>query len=190
MTPEPFAMFDPPEDPPEAPARVTERDMLDALNRRHTQVVGNGDRWVRAEHVRNGTGFYGYDAEQHTEYGKSYGTLRIADYIALDGWESKGHRIHGFEVKVSRSDWLAELRDPDKAEAFRRYCHHWWLAVPDAAIVRDDLPKGWGLMVLGANGTLRIARRAPLLNPEPMPWPIVIGLGRAIQKTAARTMTA
>lgn len=37
--------------------KFTERDMLDALARRHTQVSqGVNDRWVRAEHVRNGTG--------------------------------------------------------------------------------------------------------------------------------------
>ena len=166
--------------------KITERDMLDALGKRFTAKLGNGDRWVRAEHIRNGTGFYGYHAENYALYGRGGGPLRTADFMALDCWESKGHEIHGVEVKVSRSDWLHELKDPDKAETFKRYCHRWWLAVPDASIVRDDLPDGWGLLVLGANGQLRAKKQAPKLSPEPMPVPIQFGLARAIQKTSIR----
>jgi len=163
-------------------AKVTERDMLDALNRRFTALLGNGDRWVRAEHVRNGTGFYGHSSDPEIRYAP----LRTADFMALDCWESKGHQIHGVEVKVSRSDWLTELKDPEKAETFKRYCHRWWLAVSDASIVRDDLPDGWGLLVLMPNGQLRAKKQAPKLTPEPMPMPIQFGLARAVQKTSIR----
>lgn len=45
------------EEPPSVPSKITERHMLDALNRRYTSDSGNGDRWIRAEHVRNQTGF-------------------------------------------------------------------------------------------------------------------------------------
>jgi hypothetical protein len=161
--------------------KFTERDMLDALARRYTQIsqVLN-DRWVRAEHVRNGTGFYGYDPVT----GRCAAPLRTADFFAIDTWESKGQRIHGHEVKVSRSDWLHELADPSKAEAFKQYVHHWWLVVPDASIVRgDELPTGWGMLTL-RGGRLHAVRRAPLLEPTPMPKPIWISLVRAASKTA------
>src|SRR5690554_3797567 len=100
------------EDTPTA-TKVTERDMLDALTARYTHMVGNGDRWIRAEHVRNGTGFYGYSDDTYKQYARCVGPLRTADFIAIDGWESKKHVIHGHEVKVSRSDWLTELKDPE-----------------------------------------------------------------------------
>src|SRR3546814_12197781 len=74
---------------------------------------GNGYRWAYAEHVKSETGF------------AIHKKLRVADAIAIDCWTSKGQEIHGHEVKVSRSDWLAELRDPDKAEAFRPYVNRW-----------------------------------------------------------------
>ena len=32
-----------------------------------------------------------------------------ADGLALSLWPSRGIELHGFEVKVSRSDWLREL---------------------------------------------------------------------------------
>lgn len=166
----------------EAPkVKFTERNMLDALASRYTQISqGTNDRWVRAEHVRNGTGFYGWSDAT----GRCTGPLRTADFLAIDTWESKGQRIHGHEVKVSRSDWLHELADPSKAEAFKRYVHHWWLVVPDAKIVRPgELPEGWGVLAL-RGGRLHAVHRAPLLTPEPMPTPMWIGLMRAASKTA------
>jgi hypothetical protein len=102
----------------------------------------------------------------------------------VDLWPSSGHPVHGFEVKVSRSDWLTELKDPDKAEAFKPYCDHWWLVVPDASIVHDDLPPGWGLMVAGRGG-LHIRNRAPKLDRRDMP----IGMTAAWLRAAAKTAT-
>lgn len=153
---------------------VTERHMLDLLGRRYTKLVGNGDRWVRAEHVRSHAGF---DAR------------RTADFIAMDLWPSKGLALHGHEVKVSRGDWLTELADPTKADEFRRYMDRWWLVVPDPAIVRGDLPDGWGLMVRRGPG-LAVAVPAPKLTPEPMPRTMQACLLRAAVKTAERPQRA
>lgn len=166
---------------PEPKVKYTERDMLDLLAQRYTQVSqGINDRWVRGEHVRNGVGFYGYDEER----GKCSTFLRTADFIAVDTWESKGLEVHGHEVKVSRSDWLHELADPDKAEAWKRYCNRWWLVVPDASIVRPgELPEGWGMYVI-RGGKLHAKHRAPRLDPLPLPKPLWISLMRAASKTA------
>lgn len=172
---------------PAPTVKFTERDMLDALALRYTQQSqGTNDRWVRAEHVRNGTGFYGYDEQ----WGKCCGPLRTADFIAIDTWESKGHEIHGHEVKVSRSDWLHELADPSKSEAFKQYMHRWWLVVPDAKIVRPgELPTGWGLLALRGS-RLHAVHRAPSLAPKPMPTPLWISLIRAASKTAWKVAPA
>lgn len=160
--------------PDEVAVRWTERMVLDLLLARYNVLVGNGCRYARAEHVRSGAGF---DA------------LRTADFIAMDLWPSKGLRLHGHEVKVSRSDWLTELRDPSKAEEFKRYMDHWWLVVPDRGIVRDDLPATWGLMAPDATGRLRIVKKAPKLKPEPMPRTMWAALLRATAKTAVRAAT-
>ncbi|WP_344754640.1 hypothetical protein [Gryllotalpicola koreensis] len=155
--------------------RMTERDMLDLLLDRYSyQRAGTfADRWVRAEHVRNGMG---------------YNATRIVDFIAADKYPGVPYgsslALHGHEVKVSRSDWLVELRDPEKSEAFKRYMHHWWLVIPDASIVKKgELPAGWGLLV-ASNGKLRARVRAPRLDPEPLPLDMTICLMSAAQKTA------
>jgi hypothetical protein len=154
----------------------TERMMLDLIRDRYTKHAGNGPRYVVAEHVRNQCGFGG-------DYFGT-GPLRTADALAVDLWPSSGHLVHGFEVKVSRSDWLHELKDPEKAEAFKPYCDHWWLVVPDASIVRDDLPDGWGLLAV-SNGSLRVRRRAPKLARQPMPFGMTAAWLRAAAKASA-----
>lgn len=166
----------------------TERSMLDRLRVRYGRTYRNGTyegrQFVIAEKVPTSPGAFAGD--------------RIADAVVLDTWSapyddltdaektsrSWGARqsIHGFEVKVSRADWLTELRDPEKADAWARYCHYFWLAAADRHIVRDDLPAGWGLMVPHGPG-LRVVVRAVRRTPEPMPTPIIVSLARAVQKT-------
>ena len=156
---------------PEPPSRFTERDMLDALHARYSQVSqGTLRRFVCAEHVRAACGF----------------DKRAADFVAQDLWEAQGNLLHGHEVKVSRSDWLRELADPSKAHAIKRFCDRWWLVVPDPKIVRGDLPADWGMLAFGSNGKLRVVHRAPLLTPEPMPATFRGALMRAVAKTSAR----
>ena len=162
----------------DAPAKMTERDMLDRLNVRYGTFNGNGFRFARAEHVRVTAGF---DAR------------RTCDYMALDLWpggygaKRTGPMLHGHEVKVSRSDWLTELRDPDKAEAFRRYCDFWWLVVADKSIVKvGELPLGWGLLV-ASGGTVRAAVTAERNEAvEPMNRDLQATFARAVTKTTLR----
>ena len=151
---------------------VTDREMFGALHARYGMVSqGNSIRYAVAEHVRSQAGF---DAP------------RCADFLAMDPWPSTGLILHGHEVKVSRSDWLTELRMLDKAEAFKPYMNRWWLVVSDHRIVKDgELPDEWGLMVLTPKG-LRAKVVAPQLDPAPMPRTMTAALMRAIQITAKR----
>lgn len=168
--------------------KFTERQMLDLLHRRYSQTnPGNGPRYACAEHVKDGAGF------SHR---------RIADFIAVDCWPTGGIELHGHEVKVSRSDWLHELKRPEKAEAFKRYMDRWWLVVPDAAIVKPgELPVGWGLLVLSRRShqgswpnyhqrrieeCLRAKVQAPRLTPEPLPREMLATLARSTAKTSKR----
>lgn len=156
--------------------------MLDLLHDRYSQrSQANAQRFVCAEHVRSHCGFSGWDFTNGTAR-----IMRTADFIAQETWEARGLLLHGHEVKVSRSDWLHELADPTKAGAVKRYCDRWWLVVPNKAIVRDDLPDDWGLLVIGKGGALRVAKSAPPLEPEPWPPTFRASLLRAVAKTATR----
>jgi hypothetical protein len=156
----------------------TERKMLDLIHDRYQQRAGNGPRYVVAEHVRNQGGFGGY-------WSPDKKPLRTADALVIDLWPSSGYTIHGFEVKVSRSDWLTELKDPEKAEAFKPYCNQWWLVVPDKGIVRNDLPDGWGLLAIAPDGCLKVAKRAPKLDAQPVPVDLMAAWLRSVAKGRA-----
>lgn len=71
---------------------------------------------------------------------------RYADAVMMSLWPSRGLELHGVEVKISRSDWAREARDPRKAEAVAKYCDRWWIHTPPGVV--DDvsaLPPAWGL---------------------------------------------
>lgn len=103
---------------------------------------------------------------------------RWADAVGMSVWPSRGYEVYGFEVKVSRSDWLAELRNPVKADAVMKYCDRWWLVAGDASIVQaGELPATWGLMVI-KGGKLCVEVLAPQLEPVAYDPPFVASLLR------------
>lgn len=107
--------------------------------------------WAFLTQVRNQTGF-------------SQRELRTADAIAINTYPSRGMAIHGFEIKVSRTDWLKELSSPDKSVEMQQYCDYWWVVVNDNEIVKpSELPDNWGLIVVGRN--CKVIKDAPRLEP-------------------------
>lgn len=109
---------------------------------------------------------------------------RWADAVAVGLWPSRGLTISGFEIKVSRADWLKELKQPAKAEAICKFCHQWWVVAGDSKIVRDDeLPPTWGLMVLTGRG-LKATKNAPNLSPQQITPAFLAALLRSAAKPA------
>ena len=93
---------------------------------------------------------------------------RFADVVSMSVWPSRGLRLHGMELKVSRSDWQKELGKPDKAESIFGFCDYWWLVIGDEKIVQTgELPEPWGLMIATGKG-LKVFKEAPKLGPKPI----------------------
>lgn len=105
---------------------ITAQQILEALG-----ATYESDAYAFLSQLRNGTG-----------YDKS---ARTADAIAMCLWPSRGLEIEGYEIKVSKSDWKAELAEPSKADEFFKYCDRWWLITPKDLIDVKELPIGWGL---------------------------------------------
>lgn len=103
---------------------------------------------------------------------------RYADAVAMNLFPSRGLELHGFEIKVSRSDWQRELKNPDKAETISQYCERWWIVAPKALVKKEELPVTWGLLELESD-KLRIAVQAPLLpDRKPFSRPFIAALLR------------
>lgn len=87
---------------------------------------------------------------------------RYCDAMAFSLFPSRGLSIHGMEVKVSRTDWVKELKTPHKAEEIARHCDFWSLVVSDPEIVKEgELPKNWGLMIPDPKGSGLRTVKAP-----------------------------
>lgn len=74
------------------------------------------------------------------------GGTRYADAVAVNLWKSRGYAVHGFEIKVSRADWMRELKNPAKADEVFGYCDHWWVVAAPGIVRPEELPAGWGLL--------------------------------------------
>ncbi|MDR3389883.1 MAG: hypothetical protein P4L92_22835 [Rudaea sp.] len=70
--------------------------------------------------------------------------LRYADAVAMNMFPSRGLAVHGFEIKVSRSDWLHELKQPLKSEPVQKYCDFWWVVTCKDVVKPGELPVTWG----------------------------------------------
>ncbi|NRF83794.1 hypothetical protein HQ619_07620 [Burkholderia gladioli] len=91
---------------------------------------------------------------------------RWADAVAMNLYPSRGLEVHGFEIKVSRSDWLRELKNPAKSAPVQRFCDRWWVVAPDGVILDGELPPTWGCYEAQASGKLRQVAAAPKLEPD------------------------
>jgi hypothetical protein len=130
----------------DAPVRITTPLARELLRKRYPSP-----EWALMDEVAPSTG----------------GGTGYADAVAVNLWRSGGHAVHGHEIKVSRSDWLRELKQPGKADPVMAYCDFWWLVCPKDVADESEIPLTWGWMVPQSNG-FRIARKAPRLQPKPL----------------------
>lgn len=139
---------------------MTERDFFECLKPRY-----NGNDFALVPQVRNQTGFTR--------------RVRTADAIAISLFPSRGIDVHGFEFKDSRTDWLKELKEPEKSEEIGRFCAFWWLVVSDPKHFQpDELPAAWGAMH-AVDGAVKVLKKAPRRDVQEPSWVFVAAVLRA-----------
>ena len=141
--------------------------VLGALRQRYEAPA-----WALFGNVANATGF---------------GANRWADAIAMSVWPSRGLMILGFEIKVTRSDLLRELKDPKKADEVGQYCDFWWVASGSAELAKpEELPPAWGLLApvtTRAGVTMRVIKEAGRLKPKALDRSFVAAILRRAHET-------
>lgn len=112
--------------------KATEAELLLLLERRYAKSGNGGSgEYAFLTHVRNDGGF---------------NASRTFDAVTVSLWPSRGYAIDVFEVKVSRSDWVRELKDPAKSEAAWSIGDRFWICATAGVVDPDELPHGWGLI--------------------------------------------
>ena len=147
---------------------ATTPDVKAALRERYCKP-----EWAYFEEVANTTGV---------------GGNRYADAVALNLYPSRGLTLNGFEIKVSRSDWLRELKKPDKAEqSIVKYCDHWYVVTLPDIVKEGELPSTWGL-ILYKDGKLREAVKAPKLEAKSLDRGFIAALLRRANEIDKETI--
>jgi hypothetical protein len=97
-----------------------------------------------------------------------FSASRSADYVFMNLWPSRGLTLNGIELKSHRSDWLSELKKPEKAENIFQYCDHFWLLTANDTVAKaEEIPATWGWMCV-KNDKITVLKEAPTLQPKPI----------------------
>ena len=158
------------ETPPRVGTAVTAHDLCAAIKRTHP-----GDEYVTLFEVPARTG---------------RAPESRADALVVSLWPSRGIELCGFEFKVARGDWLAELKSPAKAEAIGRHCDRWCVFAAPGVVKAGELPVDWGLWELLADGVIRRTVPAPRRDAEPIPRAMLASLLRARARLDADDLCA
>lgn len=140
--------------------KLKAEDIARALGRHY------GNEAVVAFEVPDATGFQGKG--------------RRMDAVAVGCWPSRGMYLHAIEIKVSRADFLKEIRDPGKAEAIAQYCDSMFVAVPKGMVDAEELPKKWGLFEVSGSGSVRLAAKPGKLKIKKIDRAFNAALVRAV----------
>lgn len=91
------------------------------------------------------------------------GHLRLDAWVMLPTWSPP--TTIGYEVKVSRSDWLND----QKMDAYAPLCHRLYVVAPVGVVKPEELPVSVGLMCPTKNGTMLLTKRKAAYRD--IPWP-------------------
>ena len=147
---------------------MTSAEVVEALRRRHGHP---GYSWAFFAEVRCGTGWVGRGVRNPEQ--------RI-DAWAISLWPSRGVGPVAYEVKVSRADWLRELKQPRKREQAMALSQEFFVAAPAGVVRVDELPAGCGLIEVSPDLTSRIVVAAPQRTVADPPWQFVAAIARRV----------
>jgi len=109
---------------------ITAEDVFNAIESK----FDDPQRFAVLREVNEGTGYRG----------RSW-----IDALVISLWPSDGLIRSAFEIKISRGDFISELKKGGKNEFFKKCCHEFWYATAkDVVKSEDEIPEGCGWMVM------------------------------------------
>jgi hypothetical protein len=118
------------------PKSLTSHDIRRLIAERHGILPGanlTNQEWAVFFELRNGTG---------------YGSARYVDAFAMNLWPSKKHWRVAYEIKISRSDFLNELKTPEKRSYAFDTSNEFYFATLPGVAKPEEMPEGCGLLVV------------------------------------------
>lgn len=129
----------------------------------------------------------------HPDWGKN--AARRIDMLMVR--RSRNPERHGavdrlaIEIKVARSDFLADIKRPEKQQPWREFAHRHAYAVPDGLIDKSEVPDGSGLLVVRRRDwgppAVEWAKKVPYQDrPADLPSWLVLGLAWRLSSAEMR----
>lgn len=112
--------------------KIVSSQILDLIRIKHP-----APEWAVFGEMRSQTGF---------------GNERYLDAWCMNTWKGKRFRTIAYEVKVTRADFEREIENPTKRERAEELAGECFFAVPAGLVAADEVPEGWGLVVVQSNG--------------------------------------
>lgn len=163
---------------------MTADDVYEALKRRHQLP-----EWVLVRELRMGTGyspwFSGKPSSKH--YRRARWEQRV-DAWALNCYPSKKFVRIAYEIKVSHSDFIKEIQDPDKRKAALEISDYFYFVAPRGLIAPMEVPKGCGLLVIYEDGRSEVLKKAPRNEAPRLDWRLVASLTRNISQARRKDL--
>lgn len=137
---------------------MTAKQIVARLASMHPTEAG----WLFVPELRIGTGF---------------SCCQSLDAFAMHSWPSKNLLRRAFEVKISASDVLKELRDPDKRWRAYAVSHEFYFVSPPGLINPKLLTKDDGLIECDET-TIKVVKSPRVREAMPPRWDFVAALLR------------
>lgn len=106
------------------------------------------------------------------------------DAWAMHLWPSTGHRRVAYEIKVTRSDFLRELKAPQKRKLGLLHANQFYFAAPRGLIRAEEVPPECGLVEFGEDGRPFYKVAAPHADTAWPSFTFWASVCRAVQRQA------
>lgn len=150
------------------------QDIVNALREKHASNYGR--EWAFFDELRVGTGYRYYDSEKG-DY-EPYNPEQRIDAWAINLFRSKNFERIAYEVKVSRSDFLSEIRNPDKRRQALELSNRFYFVTPKGLLKKEEIPGECGLMEVNEDGKLKTVKKAPLRETDGLVWQFLCSIAR------------
>lgn len=146
-------------------AILTSDAVYDALRLHYTP-----DRYALFGELRCATGFGMEDADQYLD----------AWMIGL--WPSNGVHTTAFEIKVSRGDFIREMKKPKKRRRGLLLSNYFYFVAPKGLLQVSEIPTECGLIEVDMQKNIHKTLTAPFRDMGRPNWRFVASLCRRIHK--------
>lgn len=141
------------------------KDIIESLRNKYQPP-----EWAFFSELRAGTGYNSRKKKRNPE--------QRFDAWALNCWPSKGFVSIAFEVKISRSDFLAELKNPKKRKQAMDFSCEFYFVTPLKLVKLDEIPEDCGWITVNETGVARVRKKSPRNEKPSLEWGFFASVAR------------